>query len=167
MCRSGANGRPGRVNTFISCRLTASTVEQETSSGMKQMKEQIIPSPWMTCSSDPESEFASLAPPQSTLGAGGSANARACSHFIFHNWEKICCEMMSDRCGNTNGRSGTWRGRWPPTYAHSSRTSGTQAASSLFLFPAPHPPSPGQWSSICSRCPVCLSQRLLADLPLT
>lgn len=59
---SCANGWPSSVNTFISCRVTAAAVEQETSSGMNQMKEQIIPSsPWMTCSSDPESVFASLA----------------------------------------------------------------------------------------------------------
>lgn len=59
---SCANGWPSSVNTFISCRLSAAAVEQKTSSGMNQMKEQIIPSsPWMTCSSDPESVFASLA----------------------------------------------------------------------------------------------------------
>ncbi len=58
---SCAKGWPSSVNTFISCRLTAAAVEQKTSSGMNQMKEQIIPSsPWMTCSSDPESVFASL-----------------------------------------------------------------------------------------------------------
>lgn len=59
---SCANGWPSSVNTFISCRVTAAAVEQETSSGMNQTKEQIIPSsPWMTCSSDPENVFASLA----------------------------------------------------------------------------------------------------------
>lgn len=47
-------------NIFISCRLTGSTVEQKTSSGMKQTREQIIPSPWMTCSSEPESALALL-----------------------------------------------------------------------------------------------------------
>lgn len=55
-------------NPFISCRLRAAAVEQKTSSGMNQMKEQIIPSsPWMTCSSDPESVFASLASPKALL----------------------------------------------------------------------------------------------------
>lgn len=59
---SCANGWPSSVNTFISCRLTAAAEEQKTSSGMNQMKKQIIPSsPWMTCSSDPKSVFASLA----------------------------------------------------------------------------------------------------------
>lgn len=59
---SCANGWPDPVNTLISCRLPAAALEQRTSSGMDQMKEQIIPSsPWMTCSSDPESVSASLA----------------------------------------------------------------------------------------------------------
>ena len=65
---SCANGWPNSVNTFISYRLTAAAVEQKTSSGMNQMKEQIIPSsPWMTCSSDPENVFASLAPLKALL----------------------------------------------------------------------------------------------------
>lgn len=49
---SCANGWP----SFISYRLSVATVEQNTSNGMNQMKEQIIPSsPCMTCSSDLES----------------------------------------------------------------------------------------------------------------
>lgn len=81
---SCANGWPSSVNTFISCRLTAAVVEQKTSSGMNQMKEQIIPSsPRMTCSSDPESVFASLASlkalsPKCSTGQSVRASVRVC-----------------------------------------------------------------------------------------
>lgn len=79
---------PGSVNTSISCRLTAPAVEQKTSSGMNQMKEQIIPSPRMTCSSDPESAFLPR-PPPSKLSlprseSGEEVNVRARSQVISH-----------------------------------------------------------------------------------
>lgn len=74
----GGSLHPGALQTFgrvQSTRSSAATAEQETSSGMKQMKEQMIPpSPWMTCSSDPESVFASLASFRALLAKFSASN---------------------------------------------------------------------------------------------
>lgn len=93
---SCANGGPGSVNTFISCRLTAAAAEQKTSSRMNQMKQQSIPPfPWMTCSSDPESAFASLALSQSTPAQLQRARLRAC---MFSGYPVLMQLFFSNHC---------------------------------------------------------------------
>lgn len=57
-----ANGLLSSVNTYISSGLTAAAADQKSSRGINQMKVEIIPSsPRMTCLSDPEIVFDSLA----------------------------------------------------------------------------------------------------------
>lgn len=144
MSWSHANGQRGSVSAFISCRLTASTVEQKTSSGMHQMKEQIIPLPGWHVHQTLKVCLPRL-PPSNTFGH--VQNWQQCEHVCafsgylpLKQLGEICCEMMSDQCSNTNRRSGTQRARWLSVLwihsSSSSRASETQAASSLSLCPA-------------------------------
>lgn len=167
---SCANGRPSSINTLISCRLTAAAAEQKTSSGMNQMKEQIIPSsPWMTCSSDPESVFASLASLKALSAKFSASNGVcervcvfACFQVVLHlnTSFKIpaCRRWASDHGSNNKHKLRLNLGeRWMSALMYNifplNLRAETQAALSL---PSCLPFR--QWSSICSCFPVCLSQ---------
>lgn len=153
---SCANGWP----SFISYRLSVATVEQTTSSGMNQMKEQIIPSsPCMTCSSDLESVCLTC-PSQSTLAkiqqwwVCGHASECAC----LFSWQWVLNHCTTNKHVKPN--LGEW---WMSTLNVqyiSTELKGRNRRCTLL--PASHP---RQWSSVCF--PMCLSQRLLADLALT
>ena len=170
---SCANGWPSSVNTFISCRLTAAAVEQKTSSGMNQMKEQIIPSsPWMTCSSDPESVFASLASLKALLpkcGIGKSVRVCVLSGYpkyklFFSRSLLALCECQNHR---TNNKQKLKLNLQELMYSIFPLNLRAEAQAALLLSLSPVLPLLRLWSSICSCFPMCLSQRLLADLALT
>ena len=189
---SCANGWPSSVNTFISCRLTAAAAEQKTSSGMNQMKEQIIPSsPWMTCSSDPKSVFASLASlkallPKFSIGKSVwvwvcvSMCVCVCMCVCMHVFrlslacttlfqslltddERLTIEPTTNTGWNLiQTNDGCQHFKCRMIFPLNLRAE-TQAALTLFHLLPPL----RQWSSICSCFPMCLCQRLLADLALT
>lgn len=169
---SRANGWPGSVNTFISCRLTAAAVEQETSSGMNQMKEQIIPSsPWMTCSSDPESVFASLS--QSSLAQMQHRQECVCVcqrvcvfrlsptyATLFQSLHNHCRGWVSNHRADSKHKLKVnlrewWTSALNVQYISTELKRRDTGCPPRLLF------------SICPCSPMCLSQKLLADLALT
>lgn len=173
------------VNTFISCRLTAAAVERETSSGMNQMKEQIIPSsPWMTCSSDPESVFASLAPRKALLLKCSIWERE--SVFVWFVCVFACFFRLSCTCTTLSIAA---RRRWvlnhhirqhtrPKRNLREWKTSSLNVqyifaqlkrrnTRCFSLFLCRLLPLLRQWSSLCSCFSLSLCQRLLADLALT
>lgn len=127
--------------------------EQKPSGGMNQTKEQIIPSPRMTCSSDPESASRLARLPQSALG-----RVRKRPRVVFHSRPTLGNSLRNDvRPLQRHKQEARRHAEEDGVHMNPQR-----AVSGVKSSP---PPTPRRRSSICSCCPMCLRRRLLADYP--
>ena len=129
----------------------------------------------MTCSSDPESVFASLASlkallPKCSIGKSvyGCVCMFACFQVILylHNPFSISAHrVLHHRTDKNTSWKLIWGNNWCQQLMYSifplNRTQEEDTSCPASLSPL------RLWSSICSCFPMCLSQRLLADLALT